>query len=125
MNEETRKFKIRRDRFMSARGGTSAFYNIYCVHCRKWLLLYQKDGKGNLFRLYLDRIHAPENLALICFSSGKTTKFPGLVCSHCGVSIGVPMIYKREARPAFRLVPGAIVKQQSDGTLPAPQNPDE
>ena len=125
MNEETREFKLRRDRFMSSRGGTSAFYNIYCARCRQWLLLYQKDGKGNLFRLYLDRIHAPENLAMLHHSLGGSAKFHGLVCSHCNASIGVPMIYKHENRPALRLVPGAIVRQNSDGTLPAPPTSDE
>jgi len=125
MNEETREFKLRRDRFMSSRGGTSAFYNIYCARCRQWLLLYQKDGKGNLFRLYLDRIHAPENLAMLHHSVGGSAKFPGLACSQCNTSIGVSMIYKREDRPAFRLIPGTIVRQKSDGTLLASPTSDE
>jgi hypothetical protein len=113
------KRKFKRDQYMSARGGTSTFYNVYCAHCRRWVLLYQKDGKGNLFRLYLDRIHAPDNLA----SLPVTDKPPatGLSCPHCGESIGVPMIYKPESRPAFRLIPGGIVKKKSDGTLPAPE----
>jgi hypothetical protein len=125
MNEAKQEFKLKRDRFMSSRGGTSAFYNIYCAHCRRWLLLYQKDGTGNLFRLYLDRIHAPENLVALHRSVGKSSKFQGLACRHCNASIGVPMIYKREGRPAFRLIPGAIVRQRSDGTLPASSTPDK
>jgi len=120
MNEETRKLKLKHDRYMSARGGTSAFYNIYCAHCRRWLLLYQKDGTGKLFRLYLDRIHAPENLVSLHRSVEKSPKFAGLSCNHCNSSIGVPMVYKREERLAFRLIPGTIVRQKSDGTLPAP-----
>lgn len=114
MNKNGNKFKLKRDRYMSARGGTAAFYNIYCAHCRRWLLLYQKDGPGNLFRLYLDRIHAPENLA----------ESKGLTCSHCKASVGVPMIYKLENRPAFRLIPGAIIKKKSNGVLPAPLTAD-
>lgn len=125
MNGETQVFKLRLDRFMSARGGTSAFYNIYCARCRKWLLLYQKDGTGNIFRLYLDRIHAPENLTSLHRSVGKLPKFSGLVCGYCNASIGVPMLYKREDRPAFRLIPGTIVKQRSNGTLPAPSTSDK
>lgn len=113
------KFKFKRDKYMSARGGTSAFYDIYCIRCRHWLLLYQKDGQGNLFRLYLDRIHAPENLASLYHSFGSSMKFIGLTCAHCNASIGVPMIYKSENRPAFRLVHGSIVKKKNDGiTLP-------
>lgn len=114
MNGDTKKLKLKRDGYMSARGGTSAFLNIYCARCRRWLLLYQKDGPGTLFRLYLDRIHAPEDL--------KKTK--GLTCGHCNTSIGVPMVYKPENRQAFRLIPGAIVRKKSNGVLPAPETAD-
>lgn len=125
MSGNKQEFKLKRDRYMSVRGGTSTFYNLYCAHCRYWLLLYQKDGPGNLFRLYLDRIHAPENLTSLYRLVGKSPKFSGLTCNHCNASIGVPMVYKREGRPAFRLIPGTIVRQKSDGTLPAPSTPDE
>lgn len=114
MTKEIQKFELKRDQYMSSRGGTSAFYNIYCSHCRKWILLYQKDGPGNLFRLYLDRIHAQD------LTGKKSLKSGGLSCNHCSASIGVPMIYKRENRPALRLVPGSIVKKKSNGILPAP-----
>ncbi len=119
MVKKNQEFKLKRDRYMSARGGTSAFYNIYCSHCRRWLLLYQKDGPGNLFRLYLDRIHAPKLAILTGLASNKSLKSTGLSCGHCGSSIGVPMIYKPESRPAFRLVPASIVKKKSNGVLPA------
>lgn len=113
-DSKVREFRFRRDRFMSARGGTSAFYDIYCVRCRQWLLLYQKDGPGNLFRLYLDRIHSPDELASLYLSVRRSVSFGGLMCGQCGASIGLPMVYKREQRPAFRLVPGAIVKKKSN-----------
>jgi hypothetical protein len=118
-NKEMREFKLRRDRFMSARGGTSTFYNIYCAHCRQWIMLYQKDGVGNLFRLYLDRIHAPEQLAQLRDSVGGSKKFTGLMCGKCNASVGMPMVYQREGRSAFRLIPGAIIKQKNDGMLPS------
>lgn len=124
MNENAQEFKLKRDRYMSARGGTSAFYNIYCAHCRCWLLLYQKDGPGNLFRLYLDRIHAPENLSSHSRSTRTAVKSKGLTCGRCNASIGVLMIYKPENRPAFRLITGAIVKKMSNGVLPAPPTAD-
>ncbi len=124
MKEEKQEFKLKRDRYMSARGGTSAFYNIYCSHCRRWILLYQKDGPGNLFRLYLDRIHAPNRAQLTHASGNSSSKSNGLSCDHCGTSIGVPMIYKPENRLALRLVPGSIVKKRSDGSLPAPTTMD-
>lgn len=116
MVNEGQRFKIKRDRYMSARGGTSAFYDIYCSHCRVWVLLYQKDGPGNLYRLYLDRIHAPENLAALVHTASGLA-FDGLSCSQCGASIGVPMLYRPESRRAFRLVPGSIVKARSNGVL--------
>lgn len=118
MKKVTGKFKLRRDRYMSARGGTSSFYNIYCSHCRSWLLLYQKDGTGNIFRLYLDRIHAPESLVKLHKSDVKPKDHSGLTCNNCNTSIGVPMVYKPENRLAIRLVPGAIIRKKSDGTLP-------
>ena len=120
MATKRQEYKLKHDRYMSARGGTSAFYNIYCSHCRKWILLYQKDGPGNLFRLYLDRIHAPELARLTGSMGNKSLKSSGLSCGHCGSSTGVPMVYKPENRPAFRLIPGSIVKKKSDGVLPAP-----
>ena len=86
---------------MSARGGTTALYNIFCSHCRNFILLYQKDGAGNLFRLYIERIHSP------------LKRLDGLSCNSCGASIGLPMIYKPEQRAAFRLIPGAIVKKKA------------
>ena len=120
MKKDKQEFKLRRDKYMSFRGGSSAFYNIYCSHCRHWLLLYQKDGPGNLFRLYLNRTHAPESLAGRSHSVSKSSNFPGLKCTHCQALIGAPMIYKPEGRPAFRLIHGTIVKKKSDGILSAP-----
>lgn len=112
MEERSNRFKLKRDRYMSVRGGTSSFFNIYCAHCRRWLLLYQKDGPGNLYRLYVDRIHAPEDEDI--------KKSSRLICTNCNIPVGVLMTYKREDRLAFRLIPGSIVKKKSNGDLPAP-----
>jgi len=112
-----KKFKLKKDKNLSARGGSSAFYDIYCSHCRSWLLLYQKDGPGNLFRLYFNRIHSPENIACLANQSKKISDFKNLVCSKCGCLIGVHMIYKPENRYAFRLVPGNSVKKKCHGTF--------
>ena len=40
-------------------------------------------------------------------------KIPNLTCSHCKYVIGVPIIYKKESRPAFRLFVGAVTKKIS------------
>jgi hypothetical protein len=57
------------------------------------MLIYQKDGPGSLLRCYLDRIHFPKEL------NGKEN----LNCAGCNRTIGTPMIYKPEQRPAFRM----------------------
>lgn len=113
-------FKPRRDKFYRARGGSSRFYNIYCSACRAWLLLYQKDGPGKLFRLYLDRIFAPNELAALHVLAQETGGYPGLTCAICGSSIAVPMVYEQENRYALRLVHGSFYKQASDGSYPPP-----
>lgn len=118
--DKPNKFKLKRDSYMSARGGSSAFYNIYCAHCRRWLLLYQKDGPGNLFRLYFDRIHSSEEFISDKGQIKIHERSQGLRCPHCDASIGIQMIYKPENRPAFRLIPSSIIKKRSDGVLPAP-----
>ena len=100
MKKDKQEFKLRRDKYMSFRGGSSAFYNIYCSHCRHWLLLYQKDGPGLLKRMYLDRI---------IDSSIDTSN--NLVCPACNKLLAIAMIYEKENRPALRLFVGSVIKK--------------
>ncbi len=51
MNVSLKKDKFRRDR-----GGSSRFLTIICTICKSILAQYQKDGPGELKRMYLDRI---------------------------------------------------------------------
>lgn len=92
--------KLKNDRFRKNRGGYSRLLSLKCEKCSKEVLKYQKDGPGILKRLYLDRI-----IPLRKMPSNKN-----LVCQKCKTLIGIPIIYKKEKRPAYRLFAGAITK---------------
>ncbi len=55
-------YKFKKDKYRKTRGNYSRLLNIYCRKCSNLIAVYQKDGSGNLRRLYLDRIFAPRNL---------------------------------------------------------------
>ena len=114
-NQEQAKCEPKKDKYAKARGGTSQFYYLFCTTCGEYLTLYQKDGSGNLLRLYLDRIFEPEHLASL---QGKKSKseIPSLLCQKCKTPIGFPMVYARENRLAFRLVHRLFRKEKCDGS---------
>ncbi len=100
------KFKI--DSSYKRRGGTAYWYIIKCKHCGRILCLYQKDGKGNLYRLYADRIVDGDGRRPL---SELNTNFHGsLACPSCGIVFAVSMIYEKDIyqRLAFRLIPPGI-----------------
>lgn len=111
------KHKFKKDRYVKVRGGSSEFLNIYCSSCENHIALYQKDGRGSLLRMYLDRIFEPLSLASLQESAEKSS-LPSLKCSSCNSLIAIPMVYKLENRLAFRLIKGAVFKKKSDGTYP-------
>lgn len=92
--------KFKNDKFKKSRGGYSRWLIISCENCKKPLLIYQKDGPGILKRLYLDRIPG-QNIE----------PFRNLICKKCKVVIGMPMIYKKEHRQAYRLFAGSVEKK--------------
>lgn len=63
---------------------------------------YQKDGPGILKRMYIDRIHHEDAFKWV------TENF---VCHKCEMLLGVPIVYKKEDRPAIRLFAGAVGKK--------------
>jgi len=103
---------LKKDRYASVRGGNSHFLDLFCSKCGQHLALYQKDGKGSLFRLYLDRIFEPRELSALQFKSNSKKDVPNLKCPKCNTLIGVPMIYEPEDRLTFRLVQGSFVKKK-------------
>ncbi len=88
------------DKYKKVRGGYSRLLEISCEKCGHKLCHYQKDGPGILKRMYFDRING-----ITTYSSKN------LICSNCKEILGVPIIYKKENRPAYRLFTGAVSKK--------------
>jgi hypothetical protein len=103
------KSKIKRDKFKHARTGNSRFYDIICYKCSHKILVYQKDGPGDLLRLYFDRIIEPKELANLNNLLIKDVDY--LKCQKCQSLIASPYIYRKEKRKAFRLFKGQFLKR--------------
>jgi DNA-directed RNA polymerase subunit RPC12/RpoP len=117
MDQDTNKHKLKKGKFTRARGGTSKFLLIRCTTCNTKILLYQKDGPGNLFRLYLDKIHAPAHLAQLQNTCENKAQIPPLICLRCGEKLGRAMLYKPEKRLAYGIIRGKLHSEKSDGTF--------
>ena len=79
------------------------------VQAHNLICIYQKDGPGNLYRLYCDRIVYPNSL--VENVSNKSLKnLKNLCCEKCNEILSVPMIYDKEKRLALRLFADAIIK---------------
>lgn len=91
---------LKNDKFRHTRGGKSRLLSLACSQCQTNFCNYQKDGPGDLKRLYLDRMLPMGKIAT------KEIK-----CTGCEKLIGVQMIYEKENRPAIRLIPGALAKK--------------
>lgn len=85
--------------------GEPAMLEIHCMHCNALVMNYQKDGPGPLLRCYLDRIHFPDALKNLHLAPQKPSV---LSCHSCGQLIGKIMIYEKEDRLAFLLVPDSF-----------------
>lgn len=101
--------KFKKDKYKSARGGHSRLLNVCCRKCESIVVVYQKDGPGNLRRLYLDRIFAPDDL--VGLQALNIKDVPTLKCKKCSEVLGTPYIYLKEKRKAFRLYQDAVVKR--------------
>lgn len=93
--------KLKNDNFRHSRGGNTKIYDLSCSKCGTFVLKYQKDGIGDLLRLYLDRIINTESFT------------ENLSCSKCNQLIGTKMIYKPEYRLAYRLRRGSVRKKMA------------
>ena len=76
--------------------------DISCRKCREHICFYQKDGPGNLRRMYIDRIIDPK------ISVSKKDLF----CSKNHL-LGIKIIHSEhgEKRLAFRLFVDAVTKK--------------
>lgn len=101
---------LKRDKYKSKRGGHSRLCDIHCRACNQFTLVYQKDGPGNLLRLYMDRISEPASLTGL--EHIDIDKIEMLRCSGCNKLLGTPYIYEKERRKAFRLHTNAVIKRQ-------------
>jgi hypothetical protein len=110
-------FTLKNDQYRAARGGWARFLNLYCARCQSHLLLYQKDGPGTLYRLYLDRIFAPDSLTHLQ-DIADLRAIPDLVCPSCKAVIGTPTIWEEENRKAFHLNQGSFTKRIGKGVYP-------
>lgn len=103
------KIHFKRDKYKSARGGYSRLLNIFCRKCGSLIVTYQKDGPGNLRRLYLDRIFSPDELVDLQKQNLKDVSV--LKCNKCNEVLGTFYIYLKENRKAFRLYQDAVTKK--------------
>lgn len=92
-------FKLKKDKYKSARGGSSKLLDIGCNGCGEHLCFYQKDGPGELRRMYFDRV--------IGLEVGEKE----LVCGKCQKILAVKMVYAKEKRDAYRLFSGLVSKK--------------
>lgn len=92
--------KFINDKYKKVRGGYSRLLKITCEKCSAEICQYQKDGPGNLRRMYIDRI----------FNNTVSVSKKDLECSN-GHLLGVKMVYEKEKREAFRIFVDAIVKK--------------
>ena len=92
-------YTFKNDEYKKARGGVSRILEIGCQGCGEYITYYQKDGPGELKRMYADRF--------INFDASGDS----LDCPHCKRTLGISMNYKKESRPAFRLFVGAVSKK--------------
>ena len=90
--------EFKKDQYRKTRGGYSRLLEIHCRKCNNLVTLYQKDGPGNLRRMYLDRM-------LSVVKSGD------LKCGKCGEILGSRYVYAKEKRLAFRLYVDAVTKK--------------
>jgi len=102
------KLLFKKDQYRSARGGYSRLLNLHCRKCDHVFAVYQKDGPGNLRRLYLDRILQPKEM--LGLQKKKIDSIKPLKCK-CGFLIGIPGTYPKEKRKVFMVFQDAIVKK--------------
>jgi hypothetical protein len=92
--------KLKNDKYKKVRGGYSRLLRISCQKCDSPICLYQKDGPGNLRRMYLDRI-----------SESKVSLIKRVLTCPRGDVLGIKIVYEKEKRLAFRLFVDSVSKK--------------
>ncbi len=101
--------RLKNDKYKKHRGGYSRLLEVSCEGCGAFLAFYQKDGPGILKRMYLDRIYKSKDYSDLMNESFN--RLPQFICHKCGRLLGVPIVYEKEKRFAFRLFQGSVVKK--------------
>lgn len=102
-------FDLKKDCYQKKRGSYSRLLNLFCRVCKKQFAVYQKDGAGNLRRLYFDRILYPKKI--VHLEKKLWSSVPPLSCHSCREALGTPYLYKKEHRKAFKLYQDAVIKK--------------
>jgi len=105
------KIKLKSDKYKKTRGGSSKLLDIQCAKCFTHIFFYQKDGPGLLKRMYLDRIFESQIYSEL--KNKPLKNIPKLICPNCNELLGIPYVYEKEKRLAFRLFVGGITKKIS------------
>lgn len=90
---------LKDDHYRKTRGGYARLLDISCTNCGNHVCFYQKDGPGEMKRMYLDRI--------IDYSH-EGAQF---VCLKCKQILGMKSVYEKEKRPIYRMFVGATNKK--------------
>lgn len=79
-------------------------FNLSCGHCKTLFATYQKLGKGNILKLYIDRIE----------SSTVELNSPAslLQCPNCQQQLGVLRDEKNTNRKFYALSTGSVNKKK-------------
>jgi len=86
------------DKYTKGRGKFVKKIEVRCANCSEKVFDYQKEGNGELeklfFDLILDNLSVKNNIQL--------------VCRKCEKVLGKRFIFGKEKRDAFKLYPGAV-----------------
>lgn len=111
-------YTIKSDRYQKERlklGGETKMLDISCAHCQTKLMVYQKDGQGDLKRCYLDRIGwLQDGIGMGEDTQSQITSLQKsmLCCPGCNDNIGSPMVYEKEHRLSIRMFHGQFSKSK-------------
>ena len=89
----------------------SRFLNIFCSHCKEFVLRYRKEGSGSLIRIHLKNIIEPEHLKKYKHT-GLKLELPPLNCLQCQKRLGIPTFNTSGNRPAYRMIKGSFFKKE-------------
>lgn len=70
---------------------------VSCGHCKTDIVKYQKQGRGNLLRLHIDRV-----------IEGSIDFSQNLNCPNCGEELGIKINLKRKNKQAYKMIRSAF-----------------